>query len=294
MAIWFGAAWLRSVRWHHLLTPIRSVSSGSLYPTVIIGYMANNLLPFRSGELVRAYILGERWKISKVSTLGTITVERLLDVVVLMLFLVAVAGYSGLNHPIGLAAIGLGLFSLLLLSTFFLLTLSQELAGRCTGWLENVLPSQMRGKMGGWAHSFLLGIRSLRNPQTVIILLATSVAAWALEATAYFLVGIGFGIGEAFPIYLLVTAAANLAIALPSTSGGIGPFEFFAREALVFVGVSSAVASDYAIALHGLLLVPVIIVGLFLLWATHIPVRQFLNRSVPDNPTTHASVGPQS
>ena len=111
----------------------------------------------------------------------------------------AVAGYSGLNHPIGLAAIGLGLFSLLLLSTLFLLTLSQELAGRCTGWLENVLPSQMRGKMEGWVHSFLLGIRSLRNPQTVTILLATSVAAWALEATAYFLVGIGFGIGEAFP-----------------------------------------------------------------------------------------------
>ena len=67
--------------------------------------MANNLLPFRSGELVRAYILGEQRKISKISTLGTIAVERLLDVVVLMLFLVAVAGYSGLNHPIGLAAI---------------------------------------------------------------------------------------------------------------------------------------------------------------------------------------------
>ena len=49
--------------------------------------MANNLLPFRSGELVRAYILGEQRKISKVSTLGTIAVERLLDVVVLMLFL---------------------------------------------------------------------------------------------------------------------------------------------------------------------------------------------------------------
>ena len=148
--------------------------------------------------------------------------------------------------------------------------------------------------MEGWVYSFLLGIRSLRNPQTVTILLATSAAAWALEATAYFLVGIGFGIGEAFPIYLLVTAAANLAIALPSTSGGIGPFEFFAREALVFVGVSSALASDYAIALHGLLLVPVIIVGLFLLWATHVPIRHFLNRSVPDDRTTHASLDPQS
>ena len=256
--------------------------------------MANNLLPLRSGELVRAYILGEQRKISKVSTLGTIAVERLLDVVVLMLFLVAIAGYSGLNHPIGLAAIGLGLFSLLLLSMFFLLTLSQELAGRCTGWLANILPSQMRGKMRSWVHSFLVGIRSLRNPRTVTIVLATSVAAWILEATAYFLVGIGFGIEEAFPIYLMVTAAANLAIAFPSTSGGIGPFEFFAREALVFVGVSSALASDSAIALHGLLLVPVIVVGLLLLWATHISPRQLLNRSVPKDQTRQASFGPQS
>lgn len=256
--------------------------------------MANNLLPFRSGELVRAYILGEQWRISKVSTLGTIAAERLLDVVVLMFFLVAVVGYSGLDHPIGLAAIGLGLFALLLLSTFFLLTISEELAARCTGWLEHILPSRMRGKMGRWVQSFLLGMRSLRNPQTLTVLLATSVAAWALEATAYFLVGIGFGIGEAFPIYLMVTAAANLAIALPSTSGGIGPFEFFAREALVFVGVSSALASDYAIALHGLLLVPVTIVGLLLLWATHISLRQFLNRSAPKDQTRRVPFGPQS
>jgi hypothetical protein len=68
----------------------------------------------------------------------------------------------------------------------------------------------------------------------------------------------------------MVAAAANLAITLPSTSGGIGPFELLAKETLTFLGVGSAVAGAYAVALHGLLLLPVIVAGLIFLWAINL------------------------
>jgi hypothetical protein len=76
----------------------------------------------------------------------------------------------------------------------------------------------------------------------------------------------------------MVAAAANLAITLPSSSGGIGPFEFFAKETLMVVGVGRDLAGAYAVALHGLLLVPVIVAGLFFLWAINLSLGQALGR----------------
>jgi hypothetical protein len=92
----------------------------------------------------------------------------------------------------------------------------------------------------------------------------------------YYLVGLSFDIGEGFAAYLMVTAAANLAITLPSASGGIGPFEFLAKETLTFLGVGSAVAGAYAVALHGLLLLPVIVAGLIFLWAINLSLGRTL------------------
>src|SRR3972149_956204 len=79
VAIWFASAVLRSLRWHYLLRGLTTLSTATLSPIVIIGYMANNLLPLRTGEFVRAYVLSERHQVSKMSTLGTIAVERVFD-----------------------------------------------------------------------------------------------------------------------------------------------------------------------------------------------------------------------
>ena len=70
---------LRSYRWKYLLNPIRPIGIVSVFSGVAIGYMANNVLPARLGELVRSYFLGQKEGLSKSSTLATIVVERLLD-----------------------------------------------------------------------------------------------------------------------------------------------------------------------------------------------------------------------
>ncbi len=92
----------------------------------------------------------------------------------------------------------------------------------------------------------------------------------------YYMVGLSFDIGEGFAAYLMVAAAANLAITLPSTSGGIGPFELLTKETLIFLGVGSAAATSYAIALHALVLIPVIVVGLVFLWAINLSLGRAL------------------
>jgi len=77
LPVYYLALWVRTVRWQYLLRPVKKVSAIRLYPVVIIGLMANNLIPARAGELARAYVLGQREKISKTTSLGTIAVDRL-------------------------------------------------------------------------------------------------------------------------------------------------------------------------------------------------------------------------
>ena len=86
IACYFLALSVRSLRWRFLLLHLKPVSIPRLYPVVAIGYMANNMLPLRLGELVRAHFLGEKEGISKASVLSTIGVERVLDGLTLLLF----------------------------------------------------------------------------------------------------------------------------------------------------------------------------------------------------------------
>ena len=85
--LYFISVWFRTLRWQLLLAPMKNVPVRRLYPVVIVGYMANNLLPVRLGELVRSYYLGHREGVSKSAGLATILVERVFDGLTLLFFL---------------------------------------------------------------------------------------------------------------------------------------------------------------------------------------------------------------
>jgi hypothetical protein len=83
-------------------------------------------------------------------------------------------------------------------------------------------------------------------------------------------VGTGFGLGLSPLVYFGLCGAANLAIAAPSTSGGIGPFEYFASLVAVWFGAQTAAATAYALVVHALVLIPVVVLGAILLWRQHL------------------------
>ncbi|MDQ6602195.1 MAG: flippase-like domain-containing protein, partial [Chloroflexota bacterium] len=73
---YFVGVVIRTYRWHILLRSTANIPMRRLWPVIVIGYMANNILPLRAGELVRTYVLSEREKVSRSATLATIVVER--------------------------------------------------------------------------------------------------------------------------------------------------------------------------------------------------------------------------
>ena len=268
----------RCVRWSVLMRPVAKMSPARLFPYAIIGYMANNLLPARAGEVVRAYVLGDREDVSKMGTFGTIAVERLFDGCILVLMLPIAGSYVGFNDPkLRIIAVAASVFFLAAVVGFYVLTLSEERARRVIHWLVRLLPDRFEEAAEGIADSLVGSLRSVHDPRSLGLVLLFSVIAWTIEAGAYAVIGQGFHLGVGFPNYVLLLAAANLAIIIPTFFGGTGPFEWAAKLTLVGAGVSSNVAGAYAIIAHSLVLVPTTILGLILLWSFGVSFRRMSN-----------------
>jgi uncharacterized protein (TIRG00374 family) len=278
-AVYLLALWVRAARWRLVLRPAVRISTADAFALVVIGYAANNVLPLRAGELVRAQLLHERHGASRMAGLGTIVIERILDGLVLAIFLattVALAGGTGLLRGLALAmltgfvaALGLVLIA----------GARPHLAARLAA-LAGLAPARWRPAARRLLDGFLAGLTTLRGRGRWALVAALTAASWSLEAAMYWLVGLGFGLDLDPLLYFGVCGAANLAIGVPSSSGGVGPFEYFAREVVVAFGATTAAATAYAIALHALLLIPVVLMGLALLWRRHIAVRSVLRPAV--------------
>ncbi|HXK34092.1 MAG TPA: lysylphosphatidylglycerol synthase transmembrane domain-containing protein [Dehalococcoidia bacterium] len=292
LPVYFAGLWIRTIRWQYLLRPVRRVKTLRLYPVVIIGLMANNLIPARAGELARAYVLGVRERVSKTTALGTIAVDRLFDGVTLVPMMLIVAALAGdrAHFDVGVGdwkttlnfeGLGLVMSALFGIAIAMLAVLAFSQRGRDAlhRLVHAVAPGRLKPKVEYLLHSFFEGLSALRSPLDLGVALVMSTASWLLEATMYYMIAIGFGIDEPFYVFLLLTAAANLAIAIVASQGGVGPFELVVKETLVSFGVGPQVAAAYAIGLHAVLLFPVIALGLYLMWSMKLTFGDMLKSS---------------
>lgn len=300
----FVTALFRSIRWRYLLSPLRVFPLQRLYPVVIIGYMSNNLLPVRLGEVVRSYYLARRENFSAGSALSTIAVERVFDGLTLAALVAVSAPWlvflgvfntssEGLRNAAIVLAVGVALAFLALLAFFTLLATVPRFAAVVEGWL-GLLPGRVRGPVIGFYHTFIAGLGILNSPRKHLALLGLSVPIWLSEGTTYYLVALSFGLDEAVGgaavlllVIGLVTATSNLATAAPSVMGGIGPFEVVAQQTLFALGMGSTVAAAYSGFVHLMVLwLPLNLVGLAILWKQNLNLKQLIGDRGQASPET--------
>ncbi|MFQ6027297.1 MAG: lysylphosphatidylglycerol synthase transmembrane domain-containing protein [Dehalococcoidia bacterium] len=292
LGLYFTAVYFRAARWRYLLMPVRSLPVGRLYPVVIIGYTANNLLPARLGELVRAYFLAQREPVSGSSALATIGVERVYDGLTLLAFAAVSAplllllgsfegtgsGYQTTALVFSAATAGLFVGALVFLTLLAVEPRSVALIQR----MLQFLPARLRPLAQDLTQKFVLGLTTLSSPKQHLSLFLRSLPIWVLEGGMYLIIAYSFGIDGYFSslgvlllAVALVTATSNLITALPASIGGIGPFEVVAQQTLVGLGVGASVAASYAVVLHLVALwLPVNLAGLILLWRQNLSFRQ--------------------
>ena len=115
--------WARAVRWRLLFHPTPYLNLLRFFFIVNIGYLANNLLPLRAGEFVRAYLVGNAAGISKARAISTVLVERVMDTMVVVLFLVLVAPFlPSLPNGVHRASIVVGISVLALVIALVILS----------------------------------------------------------------------------------------------------------------------------------------------------------------------------
>lgn len=283
VAVLFVSFWLRCYRWSILMRPVAAISARRLFPYSIIGYMANNLLPFRAGELIRAYVLGERERVSTMGALGAIAVERLFDGCVLVLMLLTAGAVAGLDDSRlqAIAIASAALFAVALVA-FYWLTLREERAHRLAGYVLGRFPAAASDRLRPHVDAVIGALRSVHDWRSFVLVAFFSLLGWTVEAGAYAIVGLAFDIDISFAHYVLLLAAANLAIIIPTFFGGAGPFEWAAKLVLVNAGIAGGLAGAYAIVAHAVVVAPATVVGLILVWAFGIPIARLGRlRAVP-------------
>lgn len=279
LCLYFTGVLIRSMRWGILLRPVVPVTARELFPVSIVGYMANNILPLRAGELVRSIVVRQRFGVRKTSVLATIAVERIFDGLTMLGFMLLAASFISLTSQLeNLAFIAFGLFAVLLMG-LFALTLGGGVRDRLLQLVLGPMPTPMADRVERMAESFLSGLGVFHRRRDLLLVTALSVISWLFEASTYWLLAVGFGgsVREAmgFSATLLTTGVANMATLIPSSPGYVGQFEYGVMLVLSgALGVSESSALAYAILVHATLFFPVTAWGVFEWSRLHLSWRQ--------------------
>ncbi|MBM4167578.1 MAG: flippase-like domain-containing protein [Ignavibacteria bacterium] len=275
---------VRAWRWKYLLSHLKAnVSVHRLFSAVMIGYMMNNLLP-RAGEIARAYVVGKLEGISKSSALGTIVVERILDLVSFFFILCAVL----FLYPSGLDALfadvarfrplflGGSVLSIVFLVYLFLK--SESLIGVLKR-LRGVLPHRIKDRYEHLLDAFAAGFRVVGTRRNVGMIILTSIGIWICYVLTFYVSFFAFetiassdvGLGGAVVLLTFSTAA----FILPAP-GGFGTYHSFLTYALVqLYRVDAPTALSYSVATHEMGFVLIVIVGVTYFLKDHLKISEF-------------------
>jgi hypothetical protein len=241
----------RAIRWQRLIAPIKPVPLRRLSGYMLVGYLANNVLPARLGELVRSHYLGDREGISRSATLGTVIVERVVDTIVLVgigaaaILILNVRGVVVSAILVGVALAGLLVVALALALAAHRLPGAQHLAAFLGRW----------PRVKGIVLRLRDGLRVAALPRTVAWAAILSVAAWSCTVVAVLAVGQALGIQLTVGEGALLAAGTNLATAIPSGPGYLGTFEYAGQTIAVAFGLPASSGLALALLTHVLTLV---------------------------------------
>lgn len=265
VGVYFLAVWARTWRWHYLLRPIKRIPLRTLFPVVVIGYMGNNVYPFRAGEVIRAWVLKRNQEVSISASLATIIVERIFDGLVMLIFVFAALPFAPIPEVYSRIVIWMTALFFGALIAFLGFALRPELTRKIYTWflIKSVPVEPVRERIMALADRFLEGLASLRSPADLAMTLLTSVVIWLAETTKYWFVMHAFNFEVSFFVLMLMTAVVNLATTLPSSPGYVGTFDEPGIEVLAAFGVAKNTAAAYTLVLHAALWLPITLLGFY-------------------------------
>jgi uncharacterized protein (TIRG00374 family) len=271
---------IRAIRWRILLREADGgpVAWPALWHATAMGFMANNTLPLRLGELVRSYAASRLGGVPLAAALSSIAVERALDALTLVSFLGLAFLRAGLpadtvvmGARLDRVATRAGILCVVIFAGALFVVLLPLVAERMVRFL---IPfRRLADKVVALIESLRLGFGALRSPARLAAAVLWSLVHWLLNAAAFYVAFGAFGIQVGFSGALLLQSLLAFGIAAPSTPGYFGIFELVVAAVLALFGVTADVGIAYGISYHIVTFIPVTLLGLWSLARTGLRVR---------------------
>jgi len=287
---------IRAWRWKYLLGPIKNdLKFRNLFSSLMVGYMVNNVLP-RVGEIVRPYSIGRLERISMSAALGTVLVERIIDILSLLVILVILLFYQSSLVEVfpwlQTGGIVLAVVTVCVFLFFAFLLAKREQVFR---WLRKVtgrLRLPLMSKLENVLRSFLDGFLIIREPRRYAMIAFLSILIWLGYALMLYFPFYAFRMTELYQVDFLaavVTVAISAIAFIIPAPGGTGSYHWLARETLVNVfGVDVEVALSYATVTHLLGIISVTIVGLYYFARDHLRLSEAIHPAEGEKPETES------
>ncbi len=277
---------VRIFRWQLLLRGDdgRRLPAGPLWHAIAMGFMANNILPLRMGEVVRTFAASRLTGTRFSSVLASVAVERLFDALVVVALL-AIGLFTAQLPPGAVAGIGVerivtfaGLAALGGLAAATLVVVFPLLAERV---VRVCVPSRkLAEKLVGLIEGIRHGLSVMRSPARVAGVLGWSFLLWGMSALSFLVMFRAFGITVDTSGALLMQGLIMFGIALPSTPGYVGAFELPIIAVLTLYMVDKNLAAAYALTYHVTTFIPITLLGAWSVAQTRLGLTAFRTESV--------------
>ena len=280
----------RAILWRVLLLPVKEARTIELFSPLMVGFMAG-VLPARAGELVRAYLLGKKFKLSFASSLATIVVERLFDMILLLFLFSWILVFHGeiFDGDIAWSGISIkdlafqfGIFSLALvlalIAFIYLLTFHNEKAMALVHWLVKPFPEKWQLKFILMTETFSQGLGVFRSLKALALIGVATAGVWALIVLQYYPLYWAYGLQDksATSLILLTVMVCILITVLP-TPAFLGSFNAGVLIALhEIMGEAEVATVSFGFVAWGVNFAVIVLGGVYFILHDHISVRKLV------------------
>jgi uncharacterized protein (TIRG00374 family) len=269
----------RALRWRSLFAPGRRPPRGATLVATVIGYFYNSILPARAGEAARVLVLNRRSASPVVEITGTVVVERLYDIVgILIIFFVAEPWLAHVSWFGAAAIVAIGLAVAIATFAAVLVIYGDRPLHLLVRPLGRFFSEE---RLQRAVAELVDGLSGLHNRLVAVTALAWTILAWMLSAVCGFLVMLAFHLDLPFAASVLVQVAIGLGMILPSAPAAVGVFEGATLIALRAYGLPHATALPYALVFHLVNFIPFVLAGALLLHFNALHPRNAESTSLP-------------
>jgi uncharacterized protein (TIRG00374 family) len=256
---------VRTWRWHAIVRTVGHVSPWTLGQVYMAGYMANNILPARIGEVVRAYLLGQTAQVSTASALGTIAVERVFDVIMALTLLALGAAFGVLGDISGSLWLGGAMVGGLVAGLVVLAVWGAQLSDLLERMVGRVSPAWGK-RLADLARSFVQGLRSVGSVRRAAWVAVWSVVVWGFFTAYAYLILRAYDLRVTLAGAAFLLGVAGLGVSIPSAPGNVGTLEGAYIFALQLLGTGDENSrASFALTYHVVEWVTTCAIGLFCL-----------------------------